>query len=110
MKTSGGNSTKPHPAIKSLGIGSKATRTTRSIYESTNWPSPPCSPSSVMPMGRLPSPRSRGTERRKPPLEALEILEKVLGAGDLGLGGRILHVDRFHGAVLDNHGIALRAR
>src|SRR5215207_7664905 len=37
-------------------------------------------------------------------------LQKIVGAGDVGLAGRVLDVERAHDAVLDHHRIALRAR
>src|SRR5262245_21369168 len=39
----------------------------------------------------------------------LEPLEQILRAGDVGLAGRILDVERLHHAVVDHHGVALRA-
>src|SRR5256885_619898 len=37
-------------------------------------------------------------------------LEQILRAGNVDLAGRVLDVERLHHAVLDDHGIALRAR
>src|ERR1700720_1113115 len=39
----------------------------------------------------------------------LYLLEQVVGAGHLGLAGRVLDVDALHHAVIDHHGIALGA-
>src|SRR5690242_18945949 len=39
----------------------------------------------------------------------LQSLQQVLRAGDVGLAWRILDVQRLHDAVVDHHGVALRA-
>src|SRR5260370_35288873 len=39
----------------------------------------------------------------------LQLLEQSVAAGDLDLAGRLLDIELLHHAVLDQHGIALRA-
>src|SRR4051794_33774699 len=41
---------------------------------------------------------------------ALQALQQILRAGNLRFAGRVLDVKRLHHAVVDHHGVALRAR
>src|SRR5690349_17511563 len=44
------------------------------------------------------------------PPSGSQLLEQRGGAGDVGLAGGVLDVERLHHAVLDQHGVTLRAR
>src|SRR4029077_8918499 len=62
--------------------------------------------------------RLRGARRPRPgsirgrpaPDNALQLLEKRVGARGFGLAGRFLDIELLHHAILDQHGIAFRTQ
>src|SRR5882757_5112996 len=60
---------------------------------------------------RISRPPEGGSPARvSDPVLSSQLLEQGVAAGNLDLAGRFLDIELLHHAVLDQHGIALRAR